>query len=98
VYHYVVSALLACGQRKQAMKLIEECWGAMVAHGTDTFWEVFDPAESLTSPYEDVHINSFCHAWSCTRIPAAHWKSCLRFLRYWRCAAERKVDLANCPQ
>ena len=66
MYHYVVSALLACGQRQQAMKLIEEYWGAMVTHGADTFWEVFDPTDSHTSPYEDVHINSFCHAWSCT--------------------------------
>ncbi len=66
MYHYVVSALLECGQRETAAKLIEEYWGAMAADGADTFWEVFDPADSRMSPYGDVHINSFCHAWSCT--------------------------------
>lgn len=66
MYHYVVSALLACGQREEAIKLIDEYWGAMVRAGADTFWEVFNPADSRTSPYQDVHINSFCHAWSCT--------------------------------
>jgi alpha-L-rhamnosidase len=62
----VVSALLECGQKPEAAKLIEEYWGAMVEDGADTFWEVFDPANSRLSPYGDVHINSFCHAWSCT--------------------------------
>jgi alpha-L-rhamnosidase len=66
MYHYVVSALLECGQKPEAAKLIEEYWGAMVEDGADTFWEVFDPANSRLSPYGDVHINSFCHAWSCT--------------------------------
>jgi alpha-L-rhamnosidase len=66
LYHYVVSALLASGQRQEATKLIGDYWGAMVADGADTFWEVFDPADSRLSPYGDVHINSFCHAWSCT--------------------------------
>jgi alpha-L-rhamnosidase len=66
MYHYVVSALLQCGQRQEATKLIEDYWGAMVANGADTFWEVFNPADSRMSPYGDVHINSFCHAWSCT--------------------------------
>ncbi len=67
MYHHVVSALVACGQKQKARKLIEDYWGAMVADGADTFWEVFDPAaDSKWSPYGDVHINSFCHAWSCT--------------------------------
>jgi alpha-L-rhamnosidase len=66
MYHYVVSALIECGEKKEATKLIEDYWGAMVADGADTFWEVFDPADSRLSPYGDVHINSFCHAWSCT--------------------------------
>jgi len=66
MYHHVVSALLACGQNQEAVELIENYWGAMVLDGADTFWEVFDPADSLLSPYRDVHINSFCHAWSCT--------------------------------
>lgn len=67
MYHHVVAALLACGERDYARKLIEQYWGAMVDDGADTFWEVFDPAaDSKFSPYGDIHINSFCHAWSCT--------------------------------
>jgi hypothetical protein len=38
----------------------------MAQAGADTFWEVYNPADSLASPYGDVHLNSFCHAWSCT--------------------------------
>ncbi len=66
LHHYMVSALIECGQREAARKLIGDYWGAMVDDGADTFWEVFDPADSRRSPYGDVHINSFCHAWSCT--------------------------------
>lgn len=66
MYHYMVSALIECGEKKEATKLIEDYWGAMVADGADTFWEVFNPTDSRMSPYGDVHINSFCHAWSCT--------------------------------
>ena len=67
MYHHVVAALITCGQKEKARRLIEEYWGAMVADGADTFWEVFNPsADSKWSPYGDVHSNSFCHAWSCT--------------------------------
>ena len=27
---------------------------------------IYDPAQPLRSPYGDIHINSYCHAWSCT--------------------------------
>jgi hypothetical protein len=66
LYHHVVSAMLACGMEAEALALIERYWGGMVNAGADTFWEVYNPADSLASPYGDVHINSFCHAWSCT--------------------------------
>jgi hypothetical protein len=38
----------------------------MVEAGADTFWEVSDPSNALLSPYDNVLINSYCHAWSCT--------------------------------
>lgn len=41
-------------------------WGAMVAYGADTFWEIFDPQHPDFSPYGSKLINSYCHAWSCT--------------------------------
>jgi hypothetical protein len=46
--------------------MLETYWGGMIAAGADTFWEVYDPAQPLSSPYGDIHINSYCHAWSRT--------------------------------
>jgi hypothetical protein len=66
LYHHVVEAMFTCGMKQQAVGLIEKYWGGMVRAGADTFWEVYSPTDSLASPYGDVHINSFCHAWSCT--------------------------------
>jgi alpha-L-rhamnosidase len=66
LYHYVVDAMLSCGMRKEARSLVEEYWGGMVQAGADTFWEIYDPQKPLSSPYGDIHINSYCHAWSCT--------------------------------
>jgi alpha-L-rhamnosidase len=66
LYHYVVEGLLAAGLRKDARAMLEKYWGGMVELGADTFWEVYDPAKPLSSPYGDIHINSYCHAWSCT--------------------------------
>jgi alpha-L-rhamnosidase len=66
LYHYVVEALLDAGLGLEARRLLESYWGAMVEAGADTFWEIFDPAKPLSSPYGDIHINSYCHAWSCT--------------------------------
>ncbi len=66
LYHYVVEGLLESGKTAEALKLLKQYWGGMVEAGADTFWEVYEPGRPLTSPYGDVHINSFCHAWSCT--------------------------------
>ncbi|HEV7609401.1 MAG TPA: hypothetical protein VGO61_18825 [Steroidobacteraceae bacterium] len=66
LYHYVIEGQLAGGLRKEARALLESYWGGMIAAGADTFWEIYDPAQPLRSPYGDIHINSFCHAWSCT--------------------------------
>jgi alpha-L-rhamnosidase len=66
LYHYVVEGMLAAGLKREARALLESYWGGMIAAGADTFWEVYDPAQPLSSPYGDIHINSFCHAWSCT--------------------------------
>ena len=66
LYHYVVEALIRIGAKREARALLEKYWGAMVEAGADTFWEIFDPEKPLSSPYGDIHINSYCHAWSCT--------------------------------
>jgi alpha-L-rhamnosidase len=64
--HYLAEALVATGARADALALIRRYWGAMADAGADTFWEVFEPGQPLSSPYGDIHINSYCHAWSCT--------------------------------
>ena len=66
LYHYVVEAMLQCGMRQEARDLIQWYWGGMVEAGADTFWEVYDPANPGLSPYGNVLLNSYCHAWSCT--------------------------------
>ena len=66
VYHYIAEAMLACGMQEDALALVQDYWGGMLEAGADTFWEAFDPANPLTSPYGDIHVNSFCHAWSCS--------------------------------
>src|SRR5690242_21011730 len=66
LYHYVIEGLLANGMSREARALLESYWGGMVEAGADTFWEIYDPAKPLSSPYGDIHINSYCHAWSCT--------------------------------
>jgi hypothetical protein len=66
LYHHVTEAMIECGMKREALSLIQNYWGAMVDAGADTFWEAYDPDDSRFSPYGDVHINSFCHAWSCT--------------------------------
>jgi alpha-L-rhamnosidase len=66
LYHYLAEAMLSCGMREEALQLVQRYWGAMLDAGADTFWEAFDPAQPLTSPYGDIHVNSFCHAWSCS--------------------------------
>jgi hypothetical protein len=62
----VVEAMALSGLEEEALLLVKNYWGGMVERGADTFWEVFDPSDSAYSPYNDVHVNSFCHAWSCT--------------------------------
>jgi hypothetical protein len=66
LYHHIVAGLLGANLRTQAVALIKEYWGGMVTAGADTFWEIYDPEHPLSSPYGDIHINSYCHAWSCT--------------------------------
>jgi hypothetical protein len=66
LYHYMVEAMVIAGMKREAMVLLKSYWGGMVKAGADTFWEVYDPANPLSSPYGDIHINSYCHAWSCT--------------------------------
>jgi len=64
--HYLVEALFESGLQEIAMEKVKDYWGGMVKLGADTFWEVYVPGNPTCSPYNDVRMNSFCHAWSCT--------------------------------
>jgi alpha-L-rhamnosidase len=68
LYHYYTQALIDCGLKDDAKKLLTDYWGSMVTKGADTFWEVYDPKNEELSPYGFYPINSYCHAWSCTPV------------------------------
>ncbi|RZM23883.1 MAG: glycoside hydrolase [Pedobacter sp.] len=68
LYHYYVEALIKTGMQMEAKDLIVSYWGGMLSKGADTFWEVYDPADEMVSPYKFAPINSYCHAWSCTPV------------------------------
>lgn len=65
-WHYVIEAAITCNMHHEARKLLTDYWGGMLDRGADTFWEVYDPADSSLSPYHFAPVNSYCHAWSCT--------------------------------
>jgi len=64
--HYVVEALFQAGCNREAVALIRSYWGGMLEAGANTFWEAYSPETPRVAPYGDFHVNSFCHAWSCT--------------------------------
>lgn len=64
--HHAVEALWGAGLGAEALALLRKYWGGMIRRGADTFWEVFDPQRDRLSPYGNHHLNSYCHAWSCT--------------------------------
>ncbi len=64
--HYVVEALFMAGCHEDAVAMMRAYWGGMIKAGADTFWEAYAPDNPRVAPYGDFHINSFCHAWSCT--------------------------------
>ena len=66
MHHYVVEAMIKIGMMDEALAYIKKYWGGMVKAGADTFWEVYVPGQPKLSPYGDVIINSWCHAWSCS--------------------------------
>ena len=65
-YHYFVEGLWVANMKSEAIQLVREYWGGMIAKGADTFWEAYDPNDDFVSPYRSVLLNSYCHAWSCT--------------------------------
>lgn len=68
MYHHIVAALFESSNNELAINLIKKYWGGMLDLGADTFWEAFKPDDLDFSPYNNLAINSYCHAWSCTPI------------------------------
>ncbi len=66
MFHYLLEAWQKCGDEKHMLELLADYYGGMVRNGADTFWEVYRPDEPFFSPYNDVRMNSACHAWSGT--------------------------------
>lgn len=65
MYHHYIEALIMCGEKGQALKVMEQYWGGMIKEGADTFWELYNPSNPEESPYGGTIVNSYCHAWSC---------------------------------
>ncbi len=66
MFHYLLEAWDICGDKEYLMELLTAYYGGMIRNGADTFWEVYRPDEPFFSPYNDVRMNSACHAWSGT--------------------------------
>lgn len=66
MHHYVVEAFFKAEMPDEAKEYMIDYWGGMIDVGADTFWEAFVKDDPYVSPYNDVIMNSACHAWSCT--------------------------------
>jgi alpha-L-rhamnosidase len=55
-YAYVLEAMAKAGLRAEAIDVIREKWGSMLDRGATTFWEHWEPSDSL------------CHAWSASPL------------------------------
>ena len=69
--NYVLFAMSEAGHNADAMRVMTDYWGGMLAQGATTFWEAYDPKW----PKQDFHAHlqaddnegyfvSLCHGWS----------------------------------
>ena len=61
-----MAVLCEGGQYHQAREQILSYWGGMIALGTTTFWEEFDPSLANDAHYGMYGVafgKSLCHAW-----------------------------------
>ncbi len=64
---YEASALVRCGRKADARRLVEKVWGGMLDAGATSFWEGFDAREKGDERwrfYGRPYGKSLCHAWS----------------------------------
>jgi hypothetical protein len=64
---YEAMALIRCGRKADARRLVEKVWGGMLDAGATSFWEGFDANEKgdeMWRFYGRPYGKSLCHAWS----------------------------------
>ncbi len=69
--NYVIFAMSEAGHNADAMRVLHEYWGGMLAEGATTFWEAYDPKwpkahfhEFLQADNQTGTYSSLCHGWS----------------------------------
>jgi alpha-L-rhamnosidase len=69
--HFVLQDLGLLDQPQAGIDLIRRYWGNMVARGSDTLWEKFDPALPANDKYilDRMPYLSYCHGWSSGPTP-----------------------------
>lgn len=68
---YEAMALVRCGRKEDARRLVEKVWGSMLDLGATTFWEGYDPAAKGDAHwvfYDRPFGKSLCHAWSAAPV------------------------------
>lgn len=64
--NYVLSAYGRLGQVQAGIDLMRRYWGGMLARGTTTWWECFDPSfpQDMNWSLDRMPYLSLCHGWS----------------------------------
>ena len=68
---YELEALCRLGKKQEVLQRMKEYWGAILAEGTGTIWEEYDPKQTgpeKYSMYNDPYGKSLCHAWGASPI------------------------------
>ncbi len=65
LYHHYVQALLAVGEKDEALQVLTDYWGGHGKGGRGYLLGALRPRDPNTSPYGGAIVNSYCHAWSC---------------------------------
>jgi hypothetical protein len=64
--NYILSAYAQLGQVQAGIDLMRRYWGGMLARGTTTWWECFDPSfpPDMNWALDRMPYVSLCHGWS----------------------------------
>jgi hypothetical protein len=79
--YYVLRAYGDLGQFQAGVDLLRRYWGAMLARGTKTWWECFDPsfAPDMAALLPKMPYLSLCHGWSSG--PTSYLTECILGVR-----------------